>query len=74
MATIRKLGWCLSRGELDPGKTGLAAPIFDDRQRVLGSVTLVGRHERFAAFDDGRLVGLITAAGREITQRMAAGA
>ena len=72
MLEVRRQGWCLSRGELDSDKTGLAAPIFDDRQRVLGSVTLVGLHDRFAAFDDGRLVGLITAAGREITQRMAA--
>ena len=71
MATIRKLGWCLSRGELDPGKTGLAAPIFDDRQRVLGSLTLVGSNERFSAFAEPFLQELVCQTGKEITRRMA---
>ena len=71
MASIRKQGWCLSRGELDPGKTGLAAPIFDDKQRVMGSVTLVGSNERFASFEASFLQGLVCQAGEEITRRMA---
>lgn len=71
MLTIRKQGWCLSSGELDPGKTGLAAPIFDDRQRVLGSVSLVGSNKRFEAFDPLFLRTLVTQAGQEITRRMA---
>lgn len=72
MLTIRKQGWCLSSGELDRGKTGLAAPIFDERQRVLGSVTLVGSNERFEAFEAAYLRVLVTQAGQEITRRMAA--
>jgi DNA-binding IclR family transcriptional regulator len=71
MASIRKQGWCLSRGELDPGKTGLAAPIFDDKQRVMGSVTLVGSNERFASFEASFLRELVCQAGEEITRRMA---
>ena len=73
MAAIRRQGWCLSRGELDPGKTGLAAPIFDDRGRVLGSITLVGSNERFHAFQETYLQGLVCQAGKEITRRMMGG-
>ena len=29
------------------GKTGLAAPIFDEKSRILGAVTLVGSNDRF---------------------------
>lgn len=70
MAAIRRQGWCLSRGELDQGKTGLAAPIFDDRRRVLGSVTLVGSNERFGAFQETFLQTLVCQTGQEITRRM----
>lgn len=68
MLQIRKQGYCLSRGELDPDKTGLAAPIFDDKKRVLGSITLVGSHGRFAAFNEDFLARRIGQAAREITQ------
>lgn len=67
MLQIRKQGYCLSRGELDPDKTGLAAPIFDDKKRVLGSITLVGSHERFAAFREDFLARKICQAALEIT-------
>jgi DNA-binding IclR family transcriptional regulator len=72
MLTIRRQGWCQSRGELDPDtdKTGLAAPILDDTGRVLGSITLVGASERFAAFQASYLCRLVTEAGQEITRRV----
>lgn len=70
MLQIRKQGYCISVGELDADKTGLAAPIFDEKKRVLGSVTLVGSTERFRAFNESYLSGLITQAASEITQRM----
>jgi DNA-binding IclR family transcriptional regulator len=72
MLTIRRQGWCQSRGELDPDtdKTGLAAPILDDTGRVLGSITLVGASERFAAFQASYLCRLVPEAGQEITRRV----
>ena len=72
MLQIRKQGYCISVGELDPDKTGLAAPIFDEKKRVLGSVTLVGSTERFAAFNPDYLCGLITSSAAMINQRIAA--
>lgn len=70
MLQIRKQGYCLSHGELDADKTGLAAPLFDDKKRVLGSITLVGSHQRFAAYREDFLANKICAAAREITTRI----
>lgn len=72
MLTIRKQGYCLSHGELDADKTGLAAPLFDDKKRVLGSITLVGSHERFAAFREDFLARRICQAAQEISALMSA--
>lgn len=70
MLQVRKQGYCISKGELDPDKTGLAAPIFDEKKRVLGSITLVGSTERFEAFNESYLANLITGAAAEITERI----
>ena len=41
---IRQLGWDITEGQVTPGVTGIAAPIFDNRGTVLGSLSLtVGR-------------------------------
>ena len=52
MASMRKRGHAVTRGEVDPGHIGIAAPILDDSSRVLGSlsfVTPIGRGTRRAA-------------------------
>lgn len=71
LLAIRKQGYCISEDELHVGRTGVAAPIFDDRQRVLGSITLVGCSERFRAFQQSYLCDLVTAAAAELTARLA---
>ena len=71
MLRIRKDGYCISAGELDPDKTGIAAPIFDEKQRILGSITLVGSNTRFEAFQRSYLSGLMTQAAAQITARIA---
>lgn len=41
---IRQLGWDVTEGQVTPGVTGIAAPIFDNRGSVVGSLSLtVGR-------------------------------
>lgn len=67
---IRKQGYCISVGELDPDKTGIAAPIFDEKHRILGSITLVGSKERFEAFNQNFLLNLIVDAAQQITLRI----
>ncbi|MCP2072571.1 UNVERIFIED_ORG: DNA-binding IclR family transcriptional regulator [Pseudomonas lini] len=71
LLAIRKQGYCMSESELHPGRSGVAAPIFDEKQRVLGSMTLVGRSERFRAFQPGYLCDLVTGAASELTARIA---
>lgn len=71
MLRIRKDGYCISEGELDPGKSGIAAPIFDEKGRIIGSITLAGNSERFNAFNREFLSALIVDAARKITSRIA---
>jgi DNA-binding IclR family transcriptional regulator len=71
MLQVRKDGYCVSEGELDPGVSGIAAPIFDEKKRILGSLTLVGRSERFRTFDKTYLSGLVMAAAQQTTERIA---
>jgi DNA-binding IclR family transcriptional regulator len=71
LLAIRKQGYCISENELHPGRSGVAAPIFDEKQRVLGSMTLVGRSERFRAFQQSYLCDLVTGAASELTARIA---
>jgi len=71
MLRIRKDGYCISEGELDPGKSGIAAPIFDEKDRIIGSITLAGNSERFNAFNREFLSTLIIDAARKITSRIA---
>jgi DNA-binding IclR family transcriptional regulator len=40
LRTIRQAGWDISTGHVTPGVTGIAAPIFDRRDNVLGSLSL----------------------------------
>src|SRR6266702_1255521 len=40
LAAIRRAGVSVSRGEIDPGRIGVAAPIFDKDRVVLGSLSL----------------------------------
>jgi len=70
LLAIRKLGYCISESELHAGRTGVAAPIFDEKRRVLGSLTLVGRRERFRAFQESFLCNLVVTAAAELTQRI----
>lgn len=68
---IRKDGYRISEGKLDPGKTGIAAPIFDEKRRILVSITLAGNSERFKAFNPSFLSGLVVDAARQVTARIA---
>ena len=47
--------------------------MFDEKQRVLGSITLVGRTERFDPFQEAWLCSLVTGAAKTLTQRIAGG-
>jgi DNA-binding IclR family transcriptional regulator len=64
MARMRKAGTATSFAELDPDVIGIAAPIIDDRKRVVGSLSYVIpiAEERIAP----RLAAVVATGAREI--------
>jgi DNA-binding IclR family transcriptional regulator len=63
---IRKQGYALTRGEVDPGMTGISAPIFNADNEALASIGLVIRSESL----DGALDALcqsVREAGIKVT-------
>lgn len=47
LQSIRKAGYAISVGELDPGKVGIAAPVFRHDRTVAGSLCLVMTEARY---------------------------
>lgn len=45
---VRKNGWTISRGERDPDLAAVAVPVFDDRRRIVGALTVSGLLSRFS--------------------------
>ncbi|HWF94907.1 MAG TPA: IclR family transcriptional regulator [Xanthobacteraceae bacterium] len=70
LAAIRRAGVSVSRGEIDAGRVGVAAPLFDKERAVLGSlsVALPAQHADDALVE--RLVPLTVAGAREIERTM----
>lgn len=71
MLDIRKRGYCITEGDLDPGKAGIAAPIFFEK-RVIGSITAVGASKLLRGFDEEALAEKVFGVAREITRRIGA--
>jgi DNA-binding IclR family transcriptional regulator len=70
LAKMRRDGFCVSRSELDPGRVGVAAPIFDEDHAVLGSLSFVLPDERADETLIGRITPLTVAGAREIERAM----
>lgn len=71
LAAIRRQGFAVSHGELDPGYVGVAAPVFSADGDILGSVIAALPKERLAVTDLDRLTGRIRTAGQAITLQLA---
>jgi len=70
LAALRRQGFIVSMGELDPGRVGIAAPIFDRDRAVLGSLSFVLPAARADETLIGRLAPLTSAGAREIERAM----
>jgi DNA-binding IclR family transcriptional regulator len=46
LAAIRRDGYIISHGELNPGVFGIAAPVFNAKELVVGSIGITGSEER----------------------------
>ena len=73
LAAIRRAGVSVSHGEIDPGRVGVAAPIFDTDRAVLGSLSLVLPAAHTDAALVARLAPLTVTGAREIERTMNSG-
>jgi DNA-binding IclR family transcriptional regulator len=73
LKALRRARVCVTRGEVDRGRIGIAAPIFDKEGSILGSLTFVVLESRTDGRVIDRLVPLTIAGAREIEHSMANG-
>jgi DNA-binding IclR family transcriptional regulator len=73
LASIRRAGVCVSHGEIDPGRVGIAAPVFDRERTVLGSLSIALGEAHADASLVRRLAPLTTKGAREIERTMNSG-
>lgn len=71
LAAIRKAGYAISHGELDPGYVGIAAPVFNRDRDVLGSVIAALSDKRLKIVALDRLAARVRDAGERISTGMA---
>lgn len=67
---VRARGLVTSHGERILGAVGIAAPVFDARRQVVGSVCVTMPEFRFAQHDGAELERLVLAAAGEITKNL----
>lgn len=67
---IRRAGIAVSRGEVDTGLVGTAAPIFDDQDAVIASLSIVGRASVIDDPELDRLMDLARSAAAEISDSL----
>jgi DNA-binding IclR family transcriptional regulator len=71
MARLRRAGACITGSELDSGRVGVAAPIFDPDKAIQGSLSFVLPDDRADERHLNRLAALTQIAARDIETAMA---
>ena len=72
LAGIRRAGACITRGEVDRGRVGIAAPVFASDGSIMGSLSSVLPAYRDDETLVGRIFPLTIAGAREIERSMQA--
>lgn len=72
LAEIRNKGYVISYGEFHPNIVGIAAPVFNSDQMILGSVGVACQQAEVRDLDVAKIVLAAKRAAREISQRLAA--
>jgi DNA-binding IclR family transcriptional regulator len=70
LARTRRLGIGVVDGDLVPGVTALAAPVFDHRARIVASVALLGNPEHLKARADSPAARLLKKTAATISERL----
>ncbi len=74
LAALRRAGICITHGEVDHGRTGIGAPIFDRDGAVLGSLSLALPSARVDDALIARIAPLTAAGARAVERIMSNGA
>jgi DNA-binding IclR family transcriptional regulator len=69
MRRIRKDGYYISRGELDPTTTGIAVPVLEDA-RIIGSLVLAFPSDKPAMLPESVLIAMVRATAEAMTERI----
>ena len=70
LVRTRRLGLGMVDGDLVPGVTALAAPVFDHRARIVASVALLGNPEHLEARADSPAARLLKKTAATISERL----
>jgi IclR family acetate operon transcriptional repressor len=68
---IRRRGFATSNGERQPGAASIAAPVWDAKSEVVGSISVCGPATRFDEAAMARLSSVVRAAADEVSARLA---
>ena len=68
---MRRHGTCVAEGEVDPDVVGIAAPVFDDRNSITASLSIVAKASQTSVTEAHRLESLAGSAAHAITARLA---
>ncbi len=70
LAAIRRAGFVVTRGEIDPGRVGIGVPVFDRDRAILGSLSFALSDAKASDALIARLAPLTIAGAREIERGM----
>ncbi|MFK4099307.1 IclR family transcriptional regulator [Streptomyces sp. NPDC019531] len=71
LGRIRRLGYSVTRGELDPDVVGIAAPIRDENKQVVAAVSVAALASRVYPEAETEIAQKVLATAAEISDRMA---
>ncbi|QFR01561.1 IclR family transcriptional regulator [Streptomyces phaeolivaceus] len=72
LGRIRRLGYSITRGELDPDVVGIAAPVRDDAGAVVAAVSVAALATRVYPEAEAEIAQQVLGTAQKITDRMAA--
>ena len=70
LRAIRKKGFAISTGELDPGARAIAAPIFDDAGKIVSGVSIAGPVDRIKGTKVKAFTQLVVEAADDVAERI----
>ena len=68
LKAIRQAGWDMTEGQVTPGVVGIAAPIFDNREAVLGSLSVTIPARSAGGRRAEPIAALVTAGAAAVTK------